>query len=406
MATYVYTARPQHGVPVKGEIDGTSKVAAAAELRRKGLTVLALDEKRASLLAGLDQKFQDMASVKMRDKVVFSRQFATMIAAGLAILRALYVLEIQTANPRFRRIIAQVRADVEAGMPISDAMEKHPAAFDRLYVSMVRAGEMGGVLETTLDRLATQLEKQDSLRRSVRSAMTYPVLIGVFALLVMFGMILFIIPIFSNMYADLGGTLPLLTRIMVGVSDALRQWWFVIIPAAIGLVLGLRYLKRTPQGRAAWDSLKLRIPMKIGDIVRKIAVARFSRTLATLVSSGVPILQSLDITGKTAGNFVIERAMEQTKVEIRGGESIARPLEQAKVFPPMVTQMIAIGEETGALDSMLHKIADFYEDEVDSTIKSLTSILEPIMMIVVGGMVGLIVISMYLPIFNMFSLVQ
>lgn len=406
MSTYVYTARPQRGAPVKGEIAGSSKMAVAAELRRNGLTVLSLDEKKTGLLASLDQQLQDMGRIKLRDRVVFTRQFATMIAAGLAILRALYVLEMQTSNPRFKRIIGQVRADVEAGMPISDAMEKHPVAFDRLYVSMVRAGEMGGVLDTTLDRLATQLEKQDSLRRSVRSAMTYPILIGVFALLVLFGMILFVIPIFAGMYADLGGTLPLLTRIMVGASNTLRRWWFVIIPAFVALIFALRALKRSPQGTRWWDRFKLAVPMRIGDIVKKIAVARFSRTLATLVSSGVPILQALDITGKTAGNTVIEEAMEHAKTEIRGGESIAKPLEQASVFPPMVTQMIAIGEETGALDTMLHKIADFYEDEVDAAIKQLTSILEPIMMIFVGGLVGLIVISMYLPMFNMFNLIK
>lgn len=406
MSTYVYTARPQRGAPVKGEIAGTSKMAVAAELRRNGLTVLSLDEKKTGLLASLDQQLQDMGRIKLRDRVVFTRQFATMIAAGLAILRALYVMEMQTSNPRFKRIIGQVRADVEAGMPISDAMEKHPVAFDRLYVSMVRAGEMGGVLDTTLDRLATQLEKQDSLRRSVRSAMTYPILIGVFALLVLFGMILFVIPIFAGMYADLGGTLPLLTRVMVGTSNTLRRWWFVIIPAFVALIFALRALKRSPQGTRWWDRFKLAVPMRIGDIVKKIAVARFSRTLATLVSSGVPILQALDITGKTAGNTVIEEAMEHAKTEIRGGESIAKPLEQASVFPPMVTQMIAIGEETGALDTMLHKIADFYEDEVDAAIKQLTSILEPIMMIFVGGLVGLIVISMYLPMFNMFNLIK
>lgn len=406
MATFIYTARPLRGSPVRGEIEGPSKMAVAAELRRNGLVVLSIDEKKESLLAKLDQQLQQLGSIKLRDKVVFTRQFATMISAGLAILRALYVLEMQTSNPRFKRIIGEIKADVEAGMPISDAMEKHPAAFDRLYVAMVRAGEMGGVLDTTLDRLATQLEKQDSLRRSVRSAMTYPILIACFALLVLFGMILFIIPIFAKMYADLGGNLPLLTRIMVGISNGLRRWWFIIIPAVIAAIYGLRALKRTPQGTRAWDRLKLRIPLRIGDMVRKIAVARFSRTLATLVTSGVPILQALDITGKTAGNTVIEEAMELAKTEIRGGESIARPLEQASVFPPMVTQMIAIGEETGALDAMLHKIADFYEDEVDAAVKQLTSILEPVMMIFVGGMVGVIVISMYLPMFNMFKLVQ
>jgi type IV pilus assembly protein PilC len=347
-----------------------------------------------------------MTAIKMRDRVVFSRQFATMINSGLAILRSLYILEEQTSNPRFKKIIAAVRNDVEAGMPISDAMEKHPAAFNTLYVAMVRAGEVGGVLDQTLDRLATQLEKQDSLRRTVKSAMTYPILIAVFAILVMFGMIVFLIPMFQNMYTELGGTLPLLTRIMVGISNFVRGWWFIVFPALFALFFGLRELKRSKQGIRVWDRIKLKIPMRIGDIIRKIVMARFSRTLATLVSSGVPILQAIDITGKTAGNSVVEEAMAETAERIKSGESIARPLEKFPIFPPMVTQMIAIGEETGALDNMLHKIADFYEDEVDSAVKALTSILEPVMMILVGGLVGLIVISMYLPIFNMFNLVQ
>lgn len=404
MSTYTYTARPERGAPVKGELAGDSKAAVAAELRRKGMTVLAVDEKRT--LPSFKSLTEGRARIKSRDKVVFSRQFATMINAGLALLRALYILEEQTSSPRFRGIISQVRQDVEAGSPLSDSLEKHPAAFDRLYVSMVRAGEIGGVLDVTLERLASQIEKDDSLRRSIKSAMTYPILIASFALLVMTGMILFIIPMFSKMYADLGGTLPLLTRIMVGISNVVGGFWFIIFPGIIALVYGLRKLKRTKQGRETWDRTKLHLPMQIGTIIQKIVVARFSRTLATLVSSGVPILQAIEITGQTAGNSVVENAMVEVRENIKSGESIARPLERVPIFPPMVTQMIAIGEETGALDTMLHKIADFYEDEVDSAVKSLTSIIEPIMMIVIGGLVGLIIISMYLPIFNMMKLVN
>jgi len=406
VTTYVYTARGDRGAAQRGEAQGPSKAAVAADLRRKGLIVLSIDEKRGRSLKAVNDYLEGMTAIKMRDRVVFSRQFATMINSGLAILRSLYILEEQTSNPRFKKIIAAVRNDVEAGMPISDAMEKHPAAFNTLYVAMVRAGEVGGVLDQTLDRLATQLEKQDSLRRTVKSAMTYPILIAVFAILVMFGMIVFLIPMFQNMYTELGGTLPLLTRIMVGISNFVRGWWFIVFPALFALFFGLRELKRSKQGIRVWDRIKLKIPMRIGDIIRKIVMARFSRTLATLVSSGVPILQAIDITGKTAGNSVVEEAMAETAERIKSGESIARPLEKFPIFPPMVTQMIAIGEETGALDNMLHKIADFYEDEVDSAVKALTSILEPVMMILVGGLVGLIVISMYLPIFNMFNLVQ
>jgi type IV pilus assembly protein PilC len=404
LSTYVYTARPERGAPLKGQVQGESKAAVAADLRRKGLTVLEIDEKRTSI--NINELLEGFTAIKPRDKVIFSRQFATMINAGLALLRALYILEEQTSNPRFRKIISRVRMDVEAGMPLSDAIEKHPVAFDRLYVSMVRAGEIGGVLDQTLDRLATQLEKDDSLRRSVKSAMVYPLLILSFAILVMFALILFVIPVFGAMYNDLGGQLPLLTRIMMGISNMMRSFWFIIFPAIFLIVYGVRRLKKSRRGTEVWDRVKLHLPMKLGDIIQKIAVSRFSRTLATLVSSGVPILQSIEITGKTSGNTVIEYAMENVKEQIKAGESIARPLEKISVFPPMVTQMIAIGEETGALDTMLHKIADFYEDEVDTAVKSLTSIIEPIMMIFIGGIVGLVVISMYLPIFNLFKLVK
>ena len=404
MSTYSYTAKPSAGAQTRGKIQGDSKAAVAAELRRRGLTVLSVEEQKG--LPDLSEFIEGFTRIKLHDKVIFSRQFATMIKAGLALLRALYILEAQTENPRFRKILSEVRQDVEAGAPLSDAIERHPVAFDRLYVSMVRAGEVGGVLDVTLERLATQLEKDDSLRRSVKSAMTYPIMIGVFAILVLFALIIFVIPIFGAMYNDLGGQLPLLTRIMVALSDFLRSFWFVVFPALFLAIYGLKRLKATKTGRETWDKTKLRLPMKLGPIVQKIAVARFSRTLATLVSSGVPILQAIEITGRTSGNTVIEHAMEGVKENIKSGDSIARPLEKVSVFPPMVTQMIAIGEETGALDTMLHKIADFYEDEVDSAIKSLTSILEPIMMIFIGGIVGLVVISMYLPIFNLFQLVQ
>lgn len=404
MATYVFTARKDRGAPFTGEVIGESKAAVVAELRRKGLTVVRLEEKKG--LPDLKTLLENSRRIKIRDKAVFARQFATMIGSGLAVLRALYVLEEQTQNTRFKKIIRAVRDDVEAGSPLSDAMAKHPAAFDRLYVAMVRAGETGGALDKTLNRLAVQLEKQDSLRRTVKSAMTYPVLIGVFAVLVMIGMLIFIIPIFAAMYKDLGGELPTLTKAMMGVSSALKGYWFIIFPVMGLLGWGAARLKNTDEGRKAWDKTKLKLPMKLGPIIQKIALARFSRTLATLVSSGVPILQAIDITGKTSGNTVIEEAMVEVKEAVRSGEPIARPMARAGAFPPMVTHMVSIGEETGALDSMLNKIADFYEDEVDSSIKSLTSIIEPIMMMFVGGLVGLIVISMYLPMFNMMNLVK
>lgn len=404
MATYTYTAKKDRGLPFTGEVIGESKAAVVAELRRKGLTVVKLEEKRG--VPDIGAMLENSKRIKIRDKAVFARQFATMISSGLAVLRALYVLEEQTQNSRFKKMIKAVREDVEAGMPLSDAMAKQSVAFDRLYVAMVRAGEAGGALDQTLNRLAVQLEKQDSLRRSIKSAMTYPILIAVFAVLVMIGMLLFIIPIFADMYNDLGGELPMLTQVMMGISKALKGYWFIIFPVFGLLIWALVRLKNTDNGRRAWDRFKLKLPMKLGPIIQKIALARFSRTLATLVSSGVPILQAIEITGKTSGNTVIEEAMMDVKEAVRSGEPIAKPLARASVFPPMVTHMISIGEETGALDSMLNKIADFYEDEVDASVKSLTSIIEPIMMMFVGGLVGVIVISMYLPMFNMMNLVK
>jgi len=385
-------------------VAGDNKAAVVAELRRKGLTVLKLEQKRS--IPDIRTILESSTKIKARDKAVFARQFATMIQSGLAVLRALYVLEEQTENVRFKKIIASVREDVEAGMALSDAMARYPVAFDRLYVSMVRAGEAGGALDATLNRLAVQLEKDDSLRRTIKSAMAYPVLIACFAIVVMIGMLLFIIPIFSKMYADLGGKLPTLTRIMMDLSNLLKGYWFVVFPALFGIVWGLKRLKNTDKGRQFWDRAKLKLPMKLGPVIQKIAVARFSRTLATLVGAGVPILQSIEITGKTSGNYVIEESMADVRESVRSGESIAKPLSRVKVFPPMVTHMISIGEETGALDAMLNKIADFYEDEVEAAVKSLTSIIEPIMMMFVGGLVGVIVISMYLPMFNMMNLVK
>jgi type IV pilus assembly protein PilC len=280
--------------------------------------------------------------------------------------------------------------------------------FSRLYVSMVRAGELGGILDEVLNRLATQLEKEDSIRRAVKAAMVYPIVIGVFAIIVLIGMVLFLIPIFAGMYKDLGNAqLPLLTRIMVGFSEILRSWWgAVVAAAAILLVWGFLRLKRSEKGAMVWDRVKLRAPMGVGQIVRKLAIARFSRTLGTLISSGVPILQAIEITGQAAGNAVIEKAMIDVQRSVKEGEAITTPLEKVPVFPAMVTQMIAVGEETGNLDSMLDKIADFYEDEVNASIKSLTSVIEPILMLCVGAIVGVVVISMYLPIFNMMNIVK
>jgi type IV pilus assembly protein PilC len=406
MTTFAYKALDAKGGQASGQVDGDSKAAVAQMLRGKGFTVLDVNEVKKGL-GSIELNF--MQRIKPKDLTVFSRQFATMVNSGLAMLRCLYVLEEQTPNKKLVAVISAVRADVEAGISLSDALEKHPATFNKLYVSMVRAGEMGGILDEVLNRVATQLEKEDSIRRAVKSAMVYPILIGTFALLVLAGMVLFLIPLFASMYEDIGdgAKLPLLTQLMVNISNVMTSWRAIpVVVVIVLLVIVLRRLKRTPKGKATWDRFKLHVPMGIGEIVRKLAVARFSRTLGTLVSSGVPILQAIEITGQASGNVVIENAMVQVQQSVKEGQSITGPLEQVSIFPAMVTQMISVGEETGSLDAMLSKIADFYEDEVNASVKSLTSILEPILMLGVGGIVGVVVISMYLPIFNMMNIVK
>ena len=406
MTTFAYKVLDSRGAQASGEIEGDSKSAAAATLRNKGFTVLDLNEVKKGLAQiDIGAAFQ---TIKSKYLTVFSRQFATNVNSGLSMLRCLYVLEEQTPNKKLANTIGEIRQDVEAGISLSDALEKHPKVFNRLYVSMVRAGELGGILDEVLNRLATQLEKEDQIRRAVKSAMVYPAVIGSFAILVLVGMVMFLIPVFAGMYKELGNAqLPLLTRIMMSFSNILRSWWGLLVLAiVIFLVWGFRRLKRTEGGRQAWDRFKLRIPMGIGEIIRKLAVARFSRTLGTLITSGVPILQAIDITGKASGNAVIEKAMKEVETSVKEGQSITDPLRKESVFPPMVTQMISVGEETGSLDAMLNKIADFYEDEVNASVKSLTSILESILMLFVGALVGTVVIAMYLPIFNMMNIIK
>lgn len=403
-ATFVYKALDRSGAPTTGEIVGDSKAAVAAQLRLRGLTVVDVDRKAQT--PTVEDIIERYRRVKARDLTVLARQLATMVSSGLSLLRALYVLEEQTQQSRLRRIVVEVRQDVEAGLSLSQALAKHPVAFNDLFVSMVRAGEEGGNLEEVLERVAVQLEKDDNLRRTVRSAMVYPLLIAGFAVAVLIGMVVFLIPIFADMYKDLGGELPSLTRVMIGVSDAMRVYWYAFLVGPFVLAWLFRRWKNSDRGRLMWDTLKLRFPFRIGDIVRKIAVARFSRTLGTLTASGVPILHALDITAKTAGNRVVSDPMAGVIEKVKEGQPLAPPLAKTGVFPVMVTQMVSVGEETGALDRMLHKLADFYDAEVSAMLKALTSILEPVMMIVVGAIVGLVVIAMYMPLFKIYDLVQ
>jgi type IV pilus assembly protein PilC len=344
--------------------------------------------------------------VKPKSLQVFSRQFATLIQAGVSIVSALLILEQQTDDKKLAVVIAEVREDVESGVVLSRAMARHPKVFNRLYTALIESGEASGTLDVVLDRVAVQIEKETKIKRRVKSAMVYPTVVFTFATLVLIGMLMFLVPIFVKIFKDLNGQLPTLTQIVVNMSNGLRSYWFIIFPAAGLTAWGIRRYKNTPTGRAQWDKLKLKLPMKIGDVVLKVAMARFSRTLATLVSAGVDIVKALEITGSTAGNSVLEEALVDVRRRVHEGQRIYQPLVDNEIFPPMVSQMVMIGEETGELDRMLSKIADFYEDEVDAAVAALTSIVEPIMMIGVGAMVGVIIISMYMPMFKMLKLVH
>src|SRR6188768_2231097 len=329
-----------------------------------------------------------------------------MIEAGLNVVSALVILEEQTDDKYLAQIISELRADVEGGLLLSQALGRHPKIFSRLYVAMVEAGEAAGILDQVLDRVAYQIEKETQIRRRVKGAMMYPTMVMIFATLVLIGLLMFLVPVFVKIFAQLNGELPTLTQWVVAASNQLREHWFIIFPA-IGLsIWGIRRFKRTETGRQLWDRIKLKIPMKIGDVVLKVTMARFSRTLSTLVAAGVDIIKALEITGQTAGNWVVEDALAGVRQKVGEGVPIAQPLIENPVFPAMVSQMVKIGEETGELEKMLGKIADFYEDEVDASIQSLTSIVEPIMMLGVGIMVGVVIISMYLPMFKLLTLIK
>jgi len=404
MASYVYTAINARGLEVDGVIAANDLVSAREQLQRRGLLADkisevdngdSIGEKRISLGRG----------VKAKSLQIFSRQFATMIEAGLSVVQALVVLEDQTSDVALAEVVTQLRYDVEAGLMLSEAMARHPKVFSRLYVAMVEAGEAAGILDIVLDRVAMQIEKQETIKRRVKGAMIYPILVMVFATCVLAAMLLFLIPIFVKIFAQLHGNLPVLTKIVVWASNAFRSYWYVIIPVMIMTPFVFRWWKRTESGRQRWDRFLLRIPMKIGDTARKVTMARFSRTLATLVAAGVDIIKALEITGSAAGNYVVESALVTVRESVHAGEGLSQPLSENDVFPPMVAQMMRIGEESGELQKMLDKIADFYEDEVDAAVASLTAIIEPLMMIFVGAIVGVIVISMYLPMFRMYQLI-
>jgi type IV pilus assembly protein PilC len=401
-STFAYTALDASGLPQKGELSGENKHSITEELKARGLRVMSLDEKKS----GFNVESKLMQRVKPAELTVMSRQLATMISSGMTLLRAFYVLEDQVENDKLRETVSGVRQDIESGLSFSEALAKHPKVFGPLYVAMVRAGEAGGVLEQSLDRVADQLEKDDALRRQVKAAMAYPAVVLCFALCVLLGLIAFIVPVFVKIFEDFGGELPMITKITVAASNMVTGRWYILLALAVGGVVGFKKWKTSSWGRPQWDAIRLRFPFKIGNTVQKISLARWSRTFAALYSAGVPIMQAIEVTGKTAGNTVVEKAMDDVIASVKSGGSIAAPLREASIFPAMVAQMIAVGEETGNLDTMLSKVADFYEDEVAAAVKALTSILEPLMIVIVGGIVGFIVIAMYMPMFKVYDAIK
>ena len=406
--TFAFRAMDVAGAATAGEVEAESKVQVTEQLRQRGLIVLDVSEKKAPF--AIEDFFRRWKKVDTRELAVFSRQFATLVASGMPMLRTLHTLEEQTEDDKIKEAVAGVRADVEAGSTLEQAMERHPEVFDRLYRAMVHSGEQSGRLEDSLDRIAYQVEKADALRRQVKSAMAYPILVFGFATLALIAIVAFVIPVFAGIFEELaeehpeeGASLPLPTQLCVNVSNAITGYWFILIPAIVGLTVAFFQWKKTDRGKEMWDRFKLRLPAKIGDVIQKIALARWSRTFSGSVSAGVPMLQSIKLTGETAGNVVLERSMEDLYAAAKRGGSLAGPIERNAIFPPMVGHMVAVGEETGQLETMLSKIADFYETEVDAKIKALTSLIEPLMIVFVGGVVGFIVIAMYLPIFSLYD---
>jgi len=401
-ATYVYRVRDKAGKVISGAIEAENQMAVASKLRGMGYIVLDITEKKEA--AGFGGFSLIRRGVKTKDITVFARQFATMINAGVSITKALAILSEQTESPTLRTVITQIQKDVEGGLSLSEALTKHPQVFPAIFVNMTRAGEAGGVLDESLIRIAEHFEKDMELKGKIKSALSYPVAVLSLALVLVFAMIIFIVPIFVGMFNQLGGELPLPTKILLALSGFIRSFWWLIGAIIFGLIFGYRQAKKNPQTLYLIDSIKLRLPV-FGVLTQKMSLAKFTRTFATLIASGVPILQAMDIVADTAENAVITRTVKEARASIKEGETISKPLSNSRVFPPMVVQMIAIGEETGALDTMLNKVADFYDSEVTATVESLTSMLEPILMMFLGLSVGGILISIYMPMFQIITLI-
>ncbi len=399
--TFQYKVRDRTGNITTGSLVADSEALVLSRLREQGLTPL--DVKREK--KGIGQIEFGGKKVKLKQVAIFSRQFATMVNSGLPILRAIGILSDQTENKELARVLNETRLDVEQGSSLSGAMGKHDHVFNNLYVSMVKSGETGGSLDTTLLRLAEMIEREVQLRGKIKSAMTYPVAVVALVVLIMSAMLLFVVPQFEGIYGQLGGELPLPTRTLLWMSETFKAYWYFVLAGAIAGRFFLRRWKKTPRGREVMDSLKLRAPV-FGSLFHKTALSRFSGTLAMLLRSGVPILQALEIVSDTVNNKVIGKAITDVQASVRDGESIAKPLAKYPVFPPMVVQMIAVGEETGQVDVMLEKIAQFYDQEVEASVDALTSLIEPILIAVIGGCVGMAVVALYMPMFNIIKLIK
>lgn len=398
---YQWSGKTAKGLIESGEITASSKEEVIAQLRRRNITPTLITEK-----AKKKGRFGFGGKVKDKDIVVFTRQFATMIDAGLPLVQALDILSMQVENKTLGKTLSQVKVDVEAGATYADALKKHPRIFSELYVNMVAAGEAGGILDTILNRLAIYIEKAMKLKKKVKGAMVYPAVVTAIAVLVISIIMIFVVPTFSKMFSSMGGTLPLPTRIVINLSNFIAGvGGLIILGIMVLIIVFIIQVRRTEAGKRIMDRILLKLPI-FGEILNKVAIAKFTRTLGTLVSSGVPILDGLEITAKTSGNKIIEDAILEVRKGVVGGKTLAEPITKLKVFPPMVTHMIAVGESTGALDAMLSKIADFYDDEVDASVATLTSMMEPLLMVFLGTTIGFIVIALYLPIFKFASLIK
>jgi type IV pilus assembly protein PilC len=400
--SYVFRAVDAVGVKVKGEVESDSPEGVVELLKGRGLLTLEVKLKTKSA----ELSFERFTVIKLEDLALMTRQLATMISSGLSLMRALMVLESQTQNKRLMSTVIAIRQDIESGASLSSALSRHPKIFSQLYVSMIRAGETGGFLEASLLRVADQLEAQNKLRRQVKSAMVYPAVVSTIAICVVAAMLIFIIPVFAGVFKQFNGNMPSLTQHTIAASNFLRHQWYLVVFGLPALVFGFRKWKSSKTGRPVWDRFRLKAPAKIGTIVQKIALARWSRTLSSLTSAGVPMLEAIEVTGRTAGNTVVENAMAAVRDSVQGGGTIASALAGESIFPSLVTNMVRVGEETGALDTTLAKVADFYEDQVEAAVKSLTSILEPIMIVIIGSIVGFMILAMYLPMFHVYDAIK